>query len=226
MEQIEKNTVAAKGQLTPSQFVSFERPENQGIRVLFVGNSITRHGIAHNIGWHWDWGMAASAKEKDYVHRVIDKVEKTNPDACFCICQVAEWERKYKENDATLPLYASAADFEADIIVMRLIENAKVPPEDWEEFKAAYGRLISYLDRKKKAKVLVTTGFWKHKGDEALRQFARENGMPLVELGDLGEMDEMKAVGLFEHSGVAAHPGDLGMETIAGRIYDVVREWL
>lgn len=226
MAKIDKNTVPAKDQLKPTQFVTFEAPEQTGIRIMFVGNSITRHGVASNLGWHWDWGMAASAKEKDYVHRVIASVQKVRPDACFCICQVADWERKYKTDDESLPLFEAAAEFCPDIIVMRLIENATVRDEDWGTFKAAFGRLIRYLDRGNKAKVLITTGFWKHAGDGALRQFAEENGLPLVELGDLGELDEMKAVGLFEHKGVAAHPGDLGMEQIANRIMDVISLWL
>ena len=40
------------------------------IKVLFIGNSITLHGVAPQIGWTNRWGMAASSQEKDYVHLV------------------------------------------------------------------------------------------------------------------------------------------------------------
>ena len=44
------------------------RGEVQARRVLFLGNSITRHPPLASIGWNNDWGMAASAREKDYAH--------------------------------------------------------------------------------------------------------------------------------------------------------------
>ena len=46
MAKIDENTVSAKGQLKPTQFVSFEGLEQDGLRILFVGNSITRHGVS------------------------------------------------------------------------------------------------------------------------------------------------------------------------------------
>ncbi len=48
------------------------RPEIKPDRVLFLGNSITRHGVLEKIGWNLDCGMAASALEKDYVHLVAN----------------------------------------------------------------------------------------------------------------------------------------------------------
>ena len=93
---------------------------------------------------------------------------------------------------------------------------------DKDVFKREYAGLIGYLDPLKKAKLVVTTGFWKHIGDDAIREFATEHSLALCELGDLGEKDEMKAIGKFEHDGVANHPGDLGMQTIAQRILNVI----
>ena len=61
-------------------------------------------------------------------------------------------------------------------------------------------------------------------GDEALRSYASEKDLPIIELGDLGEREDMKAIGLFEHLGVANHPGDLGMKNIAERIFNEIKK--
>ena len=33
-------------------------------KVLIIGNSIMKHGVAPQLGWNTDWGMAATAPEK------------------------------------------------------------------------------------------------------------------------------------------------------------------
>ena len=43
-------------------------------------------------------------------------------------------------------------------------------------------------------------------------------------MNDLGEDEKMKAIGLFEHDGVANHPGDTGMAAIAERILCALKE--
>ena len=102
------NTVPSKGQLRDTEFVTFTFQENAKRRVLFVGNSITRHGIAENIGWTRDCGMAASSIENDYVHIVVRELEKTYNSIDFCIAQAAEWERAYWKDDKILSLYQPA----------------------------------------------------------------------------------------------------------------------
>ena len=101
---------------------------------------------------------------------------------------------------------------------MRTVENCSYKNFDKNIFLTEYNKLISYLNLSGKAKVILTTSFWKHPADEAIREYAKNNSLPLCELGDLGELDEMKAIGIFEHSGVAQHPGDKGMRAISKRI--------
>ena len=219
--EIGKNTVKSENQLKENEFVTFEAFENKGLRVMFLGNSITRHGEKQEIGWYVNYGMAASAKEKDYVHILMKKIGEKTP-ASFCICQAAAWEREYRDGAPTYPLFQSASDFSADVIVVRLIENCPTKEFDGEAFKKELAKFLSFLNPTGKAKIVLTTGFWRHPGDRYIREFASENGLPLTELGDLGADPKMKAIGLFAHDGVANHPGDLGMETIANRIFEIL----
>lgn len=217
--QMDKNTVDSANQLKGAGPVRFIGPGGKGKRVMFVGNSMTLHGVNEGLGWHNACGMAASAPEKDYVHQLIGLFN--DPENAYCICQVSGWERQYKTGSELLERFKEARDFGADIIVMRAVENCPKQDFDPAVFKAQLKALLEYLNPRG-GKVVLTTGFWRHPGDGAIRELARELPAALVELGDLGEQDAMKAIGLFDHKGVANHPGDLGMEAMARRIYAAI----
>lgn len=224
MNQLEKNTVSAYAQLPESQFCYALSSAGTGLRILFLGNSITLHGVAPQIGWNRLCGMAASEVEKDYVHLCRTEILKDHPDAAFTIAQVAEWERQCFEGERVLPLFQAARDFHADVIIARFIENCPWKDFDHAAFREQCRKLLAYFDPEGDARFVITDGFWHHPGDEDLKALAEELGVPFVTLGDLGERDDMKAVGEYEHGGVAQHPGDAGMAAIAQRILDALHE--
>ncbi len=224
MTQLEKNTVAAENQLKTDETVFFENRYGKGKRILFVGNSITLHGYKAEIGWYGEnYGMAASCKEKDYVHLVMSEIKKESADAAICIAQAADWERDYKNGRDQLQKYSAARDFAADIVIIRLAENCPWKNFDKEAFYREYVALIEYFDIDGTAKLILTTSFWKHPADEAIIGVGKDKNIPVVYLGDLGESEKMKALGLYEHSGVANHPGDIGMREIADRLLCKIR---
>ena len=167
--------------------------------------------------------MAASSREKDYVHQTMKKVRTIAPDASFLVAQIALWEREFWNEAVIAQNYEEAVRYGADIIIMRAVEN--VPEEELEKhsFEDGYVGLLEKMN-KGNAKIVLTTSFWPAgRRDEMIRGIAEKRGYALVELNDLGRDDRYTAKGLFEHAGVAAHPGDLGMETIAQRLFDAIR---
>ena len=210
-DELDKNTVQADDQLKDTELVRFYNVNGTGKKLLLVGNSITLHGTAPQIGWEQECGMAASAPDRDYAHLLMAAC----PDSPFCICQVAAWEKDYKDGSRHFPDFAKARAFGADILVSRFVENCPKKEFDPLRFRQAVLSLWEYLKPKS---ILVTTGFWQHPGDEFLMALAQERGYPCVFLGDLGSDPQMRADGLFDHKGVAHHPGDQGMQAIADRI--------
>lgn len=105
---------------------------------------------------------------------------------------------------------------------MRFIDNCPQNEFDIDIFKKEYGKFVDYLSNSDSAKIVLTSGFWNHPGDTAICALAEEKGYSFVQLGDLGERSDMKAIGLFWHGGVANHPGDKGMQTITDRILNAI----
>ena len=184
------------------------------LRILFIGNSITWHPVKEEIGWLNEWGMAASGEENDYVHLVIKEIRKKHPEAEYKIAWAVAWEREYWDA-VHLVAFREYLNFKPDIIVVKINENVSSKNNNEHPYKIAYERLLDYLNPDGKAEMILCTGFW-NMGviDEVSREVAADRNYTLVELNHL-DKDEMKAIGMFEHAGVAHHPGDKGMKAIA-----------
>lgn len=192
--------------------------ENTGLRILFVGNSITKHSPKPEIGWTNDCGMAASSIDKDYVHLLMQKIRQYDPCASYGIAQVADYERRFQEKEAIEP-YRAAADYQADIVLMFF--GANVPREyDTQEHSArtfgeAYEELRGLLSNGGRAAVFHSQGFYiRPKLDGEKRAVAEKYGEPFISLEHIVHREETH--GQFNH------PGDLGMAEIADAFWQAL----
>ncbi len=196
-------------------------PDGKGPRVLFVGNSITLHGPRPQIGWTNNWGMAASALDKDYVHLLQKKIVAVRPDAQCCLLQVAgSFERSFfKPGWSCEKYFRWAREFKPDIIVMFF--GANVPgkydkgtldPKPARSYGDALDAFRAYLDPDGKAVALISQGFYiRPKLDAEKEIVAKKRGDVFVNMEDIRSRAD--AHGRYNH------PGDLGMKLIADRFW-------
>ncbi len=220
------NTVPGVKQLQENEYLRFKAAPEAVKKVLIVGNSITRHAPKADIGWYGDWGMAASEPEKDYVHLVEKGLAKRFGAISLCVAQAAEWEsHEHAEKGRILAeYYQPAADFAADIVIVRIGENIDISKTNVQELAEDFAEMIRFFGGKRPGVQVILTGlfWWFPEHEKAVALVAEQEGYPFVVLKDLGIDDQMTAKGLFEHEGVAGHPGDLGMQKIAERILEAI----
>lgn len=220
-------SVPSLDQTKPGQTTYMMGNPDGSPRIIVVGNSITYHPPKAEVMWEHNWGMAASCAENDYVHRLYGKVKEIHPDAAFCVCQAAKWERNLHDINYNEE-FQGISDYAPDIIIFLI--GANMPPSTYthDSLKQAFGNFVGFLTKSNKdAKVIMTTGFYDNPTRRAsIVEFAEENGYPVVETHHLSHDEENHAIGLFEHEGVQHHPGDLGMERIADIIWETLKTML
>ena len=217
MNDFQKNIVPAINQNDSNVFIYGN--ENSKLRILFVGNSIAKHGPKPSIGWTRDCGMAASSIDKDYVHLIVNRImEKYDPNVSFGIAQVAQYERTFFEKSPEAD-YSLARDFNADIIMIFYGANV---PKDYDTmenppktFREAYEDMRNYLSRNGTAVVYHSEGFYIRPKLEAEKQaVAKKYGDTYMDISAIKALPESR--GMFNH------PGDLGMQMIADRFFEYI----
>ena len=199
-----------------------ERAAGGKFRVLIYGNSIALHGRAPKIGWNAEWGMAASAREKDFAHLIVSALEERRGErADFRIRNLAVLERNYRADLTDFADLASDVAYAPDYVVIAIGENVpslgKADEADYTKFLVSLAKPL--VESARHPPVVMRSPFWKNavKAD-CTAKAAKEVGAIYVDAGPLGDREENMALGLFEHNGVARHPGDLGMRRLADLI--------
>jgi lysophospholipase L1-like esterase len=196
-------------------------------KVLFLGNSITLHGPSKKVDWSGNWGMAASAKDKDYVHLVtkaLAKKDGTSPETL--VNNIATFERQYAAYDAAQ--FKDAAAFGADLIIVCIGENVPnlATEEAKTQFKDSVVKMLNGIKGDRKPLIVVRSCFWANAAkDAALKQACSEVGGIFVDIGALSkdEKNYARSERTFKHAGVANHPGDRGMQATADAIVGAVQ---
>lgn len=193
-------------------------------RILIVGNSITYHAPAPDIGWTASCGMAASAPEKDYAHQFLNAVSKlmgSKPESC--IVNISEFEVNFDAFDIAVSLKREIA-FKADTVVVAIGENV-APLNDAGKQSRFKSRLIELLAAVKGGdpgtQLFVRSCFWADKvKDDILRQACEIAGGVFVDISKIcaDESNFARAERGFTNPDVAAHPGDKGMRAITNAL--------
>jgi hypothetical protein len=177
-------------------------------RILFVGNSLT-YGRIHS-EWIGGWGMAASAPDKDYVHRVqlivaartgqIPEIAVASTD----IKEATHWDEAQRVGQA----------FAADIVILQMGDQAWALPE--AEYKTRLRMVAGWYNPKR---LIVVGGWYQDHVEQWNADVAAALGATFVPIHDLYQAQNLQyATCPMDSGAVCNHPGDAGMRLIAERI--------
>lgn len=194
------------------------------LQVLILGNSITYHGAKAAVGWSGNWGMAASAVGKDYVHLLQGRIKKASPATGIKSGNIADsFERqfwKYNPED-----FKSFSQLNADLIILEIGENINDALALKEDLGTHLEEFIHDLSKNENLKVCLVGSFWPNRHiDQIMKNTCIRNHWEYVDLQGLyQERKENTAIDKYKDQGVGRHPSDQGMENIANRIWNEIQ---
>jgi lysophospholipase L1-like esterase len=185
--------------------------------VVILGNSITYTTPYAPLDWNGNWGMAASAADKDYVHVLKKSLQLRDTGVVVNVKNIQEFELNFATYNFDAEL-KSFKDTHPDLVILRIGENLQAGI-DLNVFEQQYVKLINYFkEGNPNVVVMGVSTVFPGMADAEMARYP-----PYVSLASIASDNSNLALGLFTNYAVQTHPGDKGMQTIASLIWTKLR---
>ncbi len=191
-------------------------------RILFIGDSITRHGFnkttTEKLGWGHIAGMAATTEKKDYAHLFSAMVQERLPER--------EVEIYFHSGGGSgsaaqrLSAIGEVEGLDPHLVVVQLGEHEKAVNGE-AALRSNYTQLISAFDAQVPAPLMLCTGVWNPRNlergeytgwtatiERIMRDACKKKGIPFASVEKYA-MDPTCS-GWGTSKGVQWHPNDKG----------------
>lgn len=201
-------------------------------RILYIGDSITRHGTSKSIvaklGWDHVAGMAASTEAKDYAHLLGSRLQEALPDKKIELSFHGKGgSGKVAERLSALAGFAALSP---DLVVIQLGEHEREPQGAaviTDGLRQIFRQLAAWQPRPR----VLCTGVWNPYGkgerhsysgwtlavENALKAACEAEGVPFVPVQKYALNPECSGSGTS--AGVQWHPNDKGMQGYADELF-------
>jgi len=193
-----------------------------------IGNSITEHPIATQLGWNHVSGMAASSQSTDYVH-VLENSLRASGSPNLTLLPVNRgsiFEQFYNNgqfpinyNDFTQDIVQAYGSNQVDLLIISISENINAGLFDQAAFRSGLDSLIGSVPLKPGAMIVLRNSFWagNDNSNAVLLDYAATKGYRFANLDAIRERADYKASEYASiNAAVAHHPNDAGHAAIAG----------
>ena len=165
--------------------IFINNPGGKGRRLLFIGGRITIAPAHRESGFQGGFGMAASAPEKDYVHKVMKFANTVCKDSANCVISSEFFEDCFKSPNNVLKYYKDGKKFQPDVIIFQLGDYIPSTDYDKEKFENAFDLLCDYLDPENKITKLIITPYEARYAALDFQQIAEKRGLPCLYISDI-----------------------------------------
>lgn len=219
---------------------TLEPLDKDEIKVLIIGNSITQHDLDASKGWLGNWGMAATAEDKDYVHLLKSAIDSEYDNVVFKWKNISDFEKYFYDfSEIDTARFDDLVSYDADIIIAAFGANIKNSQNEGDSgfetentFAAEhYKNIIDHFNPNGDAQVIAgITTLTSADNIAVIKAAAESNGYSVVDMSALTATEytaeNYKSASVFGAnviSGVLSHPGDLGMQEMVSRLLPALK---